>query len=150
MEERKVGVRHIFEMPVLPYYIYFRNGFMKNFFIKLFVFSALIAALDLCWIRFAPEKNHVPHIWIVLGFFVLMTALFHFLAIRASKGKPQGFIRYYMGSTALRLMLYIMLILIYRFYDKPTLIPFALGFMAHYFLFTLFEVPVLLGELKKS
>ncbi len=97
-----------------------------------------------------PLDKHIPHAWIIFGFFVIITAGFHFLTISASKGKPQAFIRFYMGSTGLRLMLYMMVIIVYRFYDKPTLIPFALGFMAHYFLFTIFEVPVLLKELKKA
>jgi hypothetical protein len=97
-----------------------------------------------------PLEKHIPHVWMILGFFSITTAIFHFFAMQATKGKPQSFIRYYMGSTALRFFMYIMIIVAYRFYDKPALIPFAIGFMGHYFLFTVFEVPVLLGELKKS
>ena len=122
---------------------------MKRFLIKLFAFTVLIAAINFCWIRLAPLENHIPHIWFMLAFFASATAVFHYFSLRASKGKPQAFIRYYMGSTALRLFFYVMIIMAYRFYDKSTLIPFALGFMVHYFLFTVFEVPVLLKELKK-
>ena len=121
---------------------------MKKFLIKLVSFCVVIAAINFCWIRFMPLEKHIPHVWFMLGFFASITAMFHFFALQASKGKPQVFIRYYMGSTALRLLLYVMLILAYRFYDKPTLIPFALGFMIHYFVFTAFEVPVLLKELR--
>src|SRR4051812_34250776 len=119
---------------------------MKNFLIKLLLFSILIAFIDLCWIHFLPIEKHIPHVWLMMGFFIFITAIFHFLSMNASKGKPQAFIRFYMGSTALRLMLYMMIIVAYRFYDKPTLIPFAIGFMAHYLLFTVFEVPILLKE----
>ena len=129
---------------------YFRKYIMKDFFIKLFAFCIIVALIDYCWIRFAPAEKQIPLAWLMLFFFVAMTAIFHFLSIQSSKGKPQGFIRFYMGSTALRLFLYMMVIVAYRFYDRPTLVPFALGFMAHYFLFTIFEVPVLLKELKKS
>ena len=123
---------------------------MKKFLIKLPIFSIVIALIDFCWIRFMPTEKHIPHVWMMLGFFFVMTALFHFLSIQASKGKPQGFIRFYMVSTALRLFLYIIVIVLYRFYDKPTLVPFAIGFMAHYFLFAIFEVLVLLKEPKKT
>jgi len=54
-----------------------------------------------------------------------------------------------MGSTALRMMLCVTTVLVYRFIDKPTVIPFAIGFLAHYFLFTIFEVSVLLKHLKQ-
>lgn len=123
---------------------------MKNFLLKLFLFTILISVIDFCWIRFMPIEKHIPHVWMMILFFTAMTALFHFLAINQSKGKPQGFIRFYMSSTAIRFFLYIIVIVAYRFYDKPALLPFAIGFMAHYFLFTAFEVPVLLKELKKS
>ena len=123
---------------------------MKNFLLKLLLFSLVAAILDLCWMHFAPVEKHIPFVWPMLGFFTVLTIAFHNLSVNASKGKPQAFIRFYMGSTGLRLFLYMMIIIAYRFYDKPTLIPFAIGFMAHYFLFTAFEVPVLLKELKKS
>jgi len=123
---------------------------MKKFLIQLLLFSLLISTIDLCWILFMPIEKHIPHIWLMIVFFTTMTALFHFFTINASKGNPQGFVRYYMGSTAVRFFLYIMVILVYRFYDKSTLIPFAIGFMAHYFIFSFFEVPVLLQELKKG
>jgi len=123
---------------------------VKNFIIKLFVFSILIAAIDFCWIRFMPIVNHIPHVWFLLAFFVAVTFLFHLLTLNAAKGRPQNFIRYYMGSTALRMFIYILVILVYRFIDKPTVIPFALGFMAHYFAFTIFEVTVLLRQLKEQ
>lgn len=123
---------------------------MKDFLLRLFLFILIISALNICWIYFAPTTLQIPHIWPMIGFFTAITLLFHNLSLNAAKGKPQGFVRFYMGSTALRLFGYMLVILVYRFYDKPTLIPFAVGFMAHYFLFTLFEVPLLLKELKKS
>ena len=123
---------------------------MKNFLAKLLVFSIAIAIIDFFWFRFMPIEKHIPHVWAMIVFFVLMTGLFHFLAINQSKRNPQSFIRFYMSSTAIRFFLYIMIIVAYRFYDKPTLIPFAIGFMGHYFLFTVFEVPVLLKELRNN
>lgn len=123
---------------------------MKGFLIKLSLFTIVIAGLNFCWIQLAPAQNHIPYIGAMLGFFALTTLLFHYFSIQASKGRPQTFIQFYMGSTALRLFAYILIIVAYRFYDKSTVVPFALGFMAHYFLYTLFEVPLLLRELKKS
>ena len=123
---------------------------MKNFLIKLVLFTLLIAAINFCWICFAPIEKHIPHIWPILAFFALVTFMFHHFSIHASKGKPQTFIRFYMGATAARLLLYMLVILAYRFYDKSTLTPFAIGFMIHYFFFTIFEVPILLKELRKG
>jgi hypothetical protein len=97
-----------------------------------------------------PVEKHVPHTWLILVFFASITATFHFLSVKASKARPAVIIRFFMSTTAIRLFLYMLLILAYRFYDKTSFIPFTVGFMMHYFLFTVFEVPVLLSELKKS
>ena len=123
---------------------------MKSFLIKLILFTIILAIIDFCWIRFMPVEKHIPHVWMILGFFSVTTVMFHYFSLQAAKGKAQVFIRYYMGSTAMRLFIYAIIILAYKFYDKPTLVPFAIGFMMHYFLFTVFEVPALLRELKKS
>ncbi len=91
----------------------------------------------------------IPHWDLIVAFFIVTTLGFHLFSIKAAKGKPQNFIRFYMGSTALKMGLCLMVILIYRFADKATVIPFAIGFMFHYFLFTAFEVILLLKHLKK-
>ena len=123
---------------------------MRSFVLKLLAFSIFIAAADYCWNRFVSQEYFVPHIWFIFSFFVGTTMLFHVVTMNVAKGKPQNFIRYYMGSTALRMALFVAVILVYRFMDKPTLIPFALGFLVHYFLFTIFEVIVLLQQLRSK
>ena len=123
---------------------------MRNFLVKLIFYTILIALADFCWELYMPVSKHIPYIWWIVAFFFLITILFYFISINASKGTPQGLIRSTMVKTVLRFFLYILMIVAYRFYDKSTLIPFAIGFIAHYFLFTAFEVSALLKELKKS
>lgn len=97
-----------------------------------------------------PLEHHIPHVWMIVAFFALLTLVFHWITMNAARRKPQYFIRYYMGSTAIRMFLLILIIVIYRFQLKDTIKPFALGFMAHYFLFTVFEVSALLKQLKNQ
>lgn len=122
---------------------------MKPFFTKLSIYSILIAAMDYCWNNFMPPEDFIPKIWFILGFFIAITIVFHILITNAANGRPQNFIRFYMGSTALRMAICLIVIVVYRFADKPTVIPFALGFMVHYMLFTIFEVTSLLKLLRK-
>ncbi len=122
---------------------------MKPFIIKLALYSFLIALADYCWNNYMPSAYFIPKIWFILGFFVAVTIIFHFFTMVAAKGKPQNFIRFYMGSTALRMALCLIVIIVYRFIDKPTVIPFVLAFMVHYFLFTIFEVAAVLRFLRK-
>ena len=121
---------------------------MKSFLLKLFLFSLLIAAADYCWQKFMGEQFPVRHLWYILIFFIATTIVFHFLTMKAASGAPKNFVRYYMGATGLRLVIYVAVILIYRLSEgKEAAISFAIAFMAHYFLFTVFEVIMLLKQL---
>jgi F0F1-type ATP synthase assembly protein I len=123
---------------------------MKKFLIKLLLFSILVFFLDYGWQRLSPVSKQVPLVWWMVGFFVLLTGCLHYFSIEASKSKPQNFIRFYMASTGLKIMGCLLIILVYRYYDKPTFVPFSLGFIIHYFAFTIFETPILLNELKNN
>lgn len=121
---------------------------MKGFLVKLSIFSFFVAAGGYCWNTFMPAYA-IGAMWAVFAFFVLVTLVFHVLTMKFAEGDPQRFVRYYMASTAVRMLLSVTLILVYRFIDKEGVIPFAMAFMAHYFAFTIFEVGQLLKELKK-
>jgi hypothetical protein len=120
---------------------------MKIFLVRLIVFSSLIGVLDICWNRFVPV-NQIPHLWSIILIFFSITALFHYVITKNKDARPQVIVRYYMSGTVLRLFLYIIILLLYRFIDKPTLIPFAIAFVLHYFLFTAFEVMALMKQFK--
>ena len=122
---------------------------MKSFLLKFFIFSFLIALGNYFWNNFIPEKYIVPGLWFSYAFFIVITLSFHFISMNAAKGRPQNFIRFYMGATALKMFLCVLIVLVYIFKDKPTATPFALGFFAQYFLFSIFEVTSLLKLLRK-
>lgn len=124
---------------------------MRLFLIKLSLFSLLVGVCNFFFENHAGEQYRVKHLWQVFTFFVLTTAVFHTVITKASAGNPQSFIRKYMGITALRLFFFIGIILAYRFaFGKEQAIPFALAFIVHYFLYTIFEVSVLLKQLKSE
>lgn len=122
---------------------------MKSFITKLSIYSLFIALADYSWNNFMPVSNLIPNIWFIFSFFIILTIAFHFFIMKAAMGRPQSFVTFYMGSTALRMMLCLIVIVAYRFIDKPNIIPFAIAFILHYFLFTIFEVTTLLRHFRK-
>lgn len=124
---------------------------MKSFFKNLFLFSLFVAAADYCWQHFMGEQFPVSHLWQILAFFMAATTAFHFLSMKAAKGAPKNFVRFYIGATALRLFIYILIILVYGLLiGSETIIPFALAFLLHYFVFAAFEVVMLSKQLKEN
>ena len=71
------------------------------------------------------------------------------LIIKASEKTPSAIIRVYMMSSALKLFAYILIIVIFMLYDKVSGKAFALGFLAHYFLFSAFELISLIRFFKR-
>ena len=122
---------------------------MKSFLVRLVLFSTSIGLLDLFWNHLVPA-NPIPHPEVVILIFFVITALFHYIITKNKDARPQVIVRYYMSGTVLRLFLYIIILLLYRFIDKPTLIPFAIAFVLHYFLFTVFEVMALMKQFKST
>lgn len=122
---------------------------MRSFITKLSIYSLFIALADYSWNNFMPASNLVPNIWFIFSFFIILTIAFHFFIMKAATGRPQSFVTFYMGSTALRMILCLIVIVAYRFIDKPNIIPFAIAFILHYFLFTIFEVTTLLRQFRK-
>ncbi len=122
---------------------------MKSFIAKLAPYSFFIALADFLWNNFMEPKYLIPQVWFIFGFFIVLTISFHFFILNASKGRPQQLITSYMASSALRMILCLIVIIAYRFIDKTGIIPFAVAFILHYFLFTIFEVTLLLRHFRK-
>jgi hypothetical protein len=125
------------------------TGFMRSFLLKLVIFSAIIFIADFFWNKFVPAYP-IPHPEVIILVFFLITAFFHYVITKNKDARPQVIVRYYMSGTVLRLFIYMTILLLYRFIDKPTLIPFAIAFILHYFLFTAFEVMALMKQFKTT
>jgi hypothetical protein len=121
---------------------------MKIFLVRLIVFSGLVGIIDFCWNLFVPAYP-IPHPSSIIIIYFIITALFHYIITKNKDARPQVIVRYYMSGTVIRLFAYILILLLYRFIDKPTLVPFAIAFVLHYFLFTAFEVMALVRQFRK-
>ena len=122
---------------------------MNTFFSRLILFSLIVGVADFAWNNFLPDKT-IPEVVFILTFFIASTYIFHQLSLSYSKKKPQAFIRFYMASTMIRMVLYVCIIAIYRLIDKSSVVSFTIGFFAHYIVFTIFEIPMLLKQLKST
>ena len=63
---------------------------------------------------FAPEKFHSPNAYYALAYFSSLTFIVHRMTLRASTQAPQAFIRFFMGSTALRLFIHLLVVVAYK------------------------------------
>ena len=89
-----------------------------------------------------PEKFRYEYAWGLVLFFTVTTAAFHYGLISSSEKGNRNVVRYYMLSTAVKLMLYFLIMVGYSMVRPAETIPFVSNFFVLYILFTVFEVSV--------
>ena len=118
---------------------FMRKDFL-NFLKAIFIFSC-IQALLIYWGSadfLAGKINHIT--WLLFFYMIMITLLFHAGLVRAANGKPQAFVRYYMGATTFKLFIHIVVILLYCLFNRNEAVRFIVAFLIFYILFTGFEV----------
>ena len=116
-----------------------QRDFLK-FLKAIIVFSFIVAALiGFAEITFWEDEIDLLT-WMVLLYFIVTTILFHVGLQRSAQGKPQSFVRYYMGATTLKLFVHVIVLLLYSLFNRDEAVQFIITFLIFYVLYTAFEV----------
>lgn len=121
----------------------------RPFFIKLALFSIVIFGILHAWQHFASVNFQTKIYWVVLLFFIITTALIHIVLVRAAAQDPKKFVTYFMGMTAMKLFVYLIIILAYGLSNRETAQGFIICFLITYFFYSVFEVVTLMRHFKK-
>ena len=125
------------------------QSFQKSFYFKLAAFSLFTLGLLFLWKANASERFQSDLMLALWVFFVLTTAFIHYLLVSVSEKEPKRFVGYYMGITGMKLFGYLIIIVIYALLKKEAALGFTLWFLTLYFLYSGFEVVILLKHFKK-
>ena len=117
---------------------------------KNILFSLVLMIAALAWNYFSPTQLHSPAAEFIVMYFFSATTLVHMYLMRTNDISPKNFVRAYMGSTALRLMINLLVIIAYIVIDRSGAMKFALTFLLFYFLYLIFEIAALQNDLKKK
>ncbi len=119
---------------------------MQSSFFKIIGLSAILSAaisLILNALALMPCSTW----YISLAFHLLISVLLYLLLIRKT-GDPRDYVFKIMFSSMGRLLFCMIGLLIYKVCDKLNFTHFAVHFMLHYILFTVFEIRYLLKFIK--
>ncbi len=112
----------------------------SKFYFSLFLYSAIIAFIFYFAEPLLPVKVVFPSFWIIQVIMIVATLLFHYGMTKAAKAGGQQFVRYFMGATSAKLMVFLMIMIIYGLLHKGNAFGFILHFFVFYLLYTVFEV----------
>lgn len=112
---------------------------MSGFLLRLALLTAATMALYYWAADIIPARWYFRDFW-WLPFFIAMVTLVMHTGLLKRQHDGKSFIRYYMGSTGVKLFIYLTTIIVVAFINKPMAVPFALCFFFFYSCFTVFEV----------
>lgn len=112
----------------------------KPFLLKLSGLTLIVGALLFLWNFYTPETHTINNAYIIPLYFFVLTTLLHIRLIKAAGKEPKNFVYAFMGSTALRMFITLIALIVYIFIDRPGAMNFAVAFLFCYFIYLIFEV----------
>lgn len=111
-----------------------------RFLISLLIYSAVIFVLLLLVQPHLPARAAFAGFYVIQLIVIGVTLAIHSGLTNAGKKSNQAFIRFFMGATAGRLFLYMVIMIIYGLLNRESAFGFILHFFVLYLVYTIFEV----------
>lgn len=122
---------------------------MKKFLIISLSALFIIIGTTVCLQLFFNKGNEFNTIYFAAPFVMIITAIFHAILIKGIKTNSKIFINRFLGSSGLKMMLYLIIIILYIFVIQYQAKSFLISFLISYFIFTTIEIITILNFLKK-
>jgi len=123
---------------------------LKKYSLTYSIFLALVAAALYYWNSISSPEKILPVSYLLFAFFAIVFFLNHLYLLNAENKKADVFIRRFMGTTALRLFLFLIIMLVYAVTHKALATLFIWHVLIFYFAFTVFEIVSLYRHFQKK
>ena len=120
-----------------------------KFLIAVFVLTAVCIALEFVWNNQVTETIKMKNGFLLLGIFATSVTAIHLFLLQSAKGNGQEFIRKYLAATVFKFLFYIFLVLVFLLFSTDNKTAMILHFLFYYAVFTVLEVSMLYGEMRK-
>lgn len=120
-------------------------------FIKNLVLFTLIIAIFQYWASIQLDSKWISNSWpFVILFFLSFTILMHRYLLKSTEGNSKKFVFAFLMMTTVKILLYLGVILVYVLLNRADAVAFIIIFFVNYFLFTGFELLVIMKMLNKA
>jgi hypothetical protein len=120
------------------------------FIFNLSAYTLIVFGLYIFCKNLVPPKFYFEKTPYLVLFFYLVTLVFHTGLLRSAKKNYRGMVTYYMMATALKLFLFLGIIIAYGLLKTGKPVAFISNFFVLYVLFTVFEVTLVYFHFKSK
>jgi len=122
------------------------NSIYINFLRNLLIFSFFLGAITLTAGFFLPEITFSPALPYLFFFFISTTLISYYYLVKSMNKKFIKFVNAFLFTTALKLFLYVAVMIAYVLINRKDAIPFMLSFFLLYLCYTVFEVLIIIRK----
>lgn len=123
---------------------------LKNTLIVLTVIAVMILGFGLLLFNTIFVSYYFGFFPYLVLFFLIVNAAFFFFFFRSIKKSDALFIRIFMGAAGVKTILYFLIVLIYILTKPQYAIPFSITLLLLYFIFTAYDLFVMLKLMKRK
>jgi len=122
----------------------------SKFLIKSIIYTLLISIVSVILFQTVLKNYYLPIFWFLLFFIAILTTTFHLYLIRLSKKEFPKFSSNFILISGIKMMIYLVFIISYSFLNPKQAVTFLISFLILYFLYTFFEVIMLISFYKNQ
>ncbi len=116
----------------------------KGYHLNLLLFSAVLFVFVYLFRYFAPENIVSDYLLWIVPFFYVISVLSRFFIKRKSGNDTKKSLAMYMGTSAVKLFLYLAILIVYGFLNREDAAAFFISFFFIYIVYTFIEVMMVL------
>lgn len=114
--------------------------FARTPFLKLTIVSIVLFLAVIVFSLYAPSEWVSPNIYFIVPFFYVTTLLSVIIHLRLEKKGSVHSKMFYLVSSGIKLMLYIILLILYGVFFRSDVIPFFISFLTIYLIYNYLDV----------
>ncbi len=120
-----------------------------------YIFQSLVISLVLAlsyfsFYTYGYPQFYTPAVYILIAVVFAVNVLFHSFLIYTAQKNNQAFVRRFLASTMLKLLVYLMVMLVMILIGNPQMKIVLISFLLMYIVFTVHEVYSIMEFLKKN
>src|SRR5215213_6580020 len=119
--------------------------YLKN----VIVFGALLSLVAGILSFTLPEEYFVPQVWLILVYFIVISAMFHLILLR-KQNEPKKYVRAFLAGTTIKLFIHLIMLIVLALLNRDEAVPLIITFFCCYLLFTIFEVTMQMKKPKQD
>jgi hypothetical protein len=122
---------------------------IQKILLKNALFTSVIALISFILFKTIFSEYSIPVFWVLLLVLAFATAIIHLVLLKLTNSSSSRFFSQFFLVTGIKMIFLLAFIVAYSFLHPKQAVPFLISFLSLYFVYTVFEVLIIVPFFKK-